>query len=130
MIESFDELRTGLEDVTDAETEPARGAYAVAEYELVRRPIYVWAPTSSPTPVKPTHLWGISEIRLVWRRTTGSSTGHLSAGSAAAAVDPPTRRATRAPSEKQSILSRTPADPGEITDSAEQEWFEYANAAR
>src|SRR3954453_9365685 len=33
MIESFDLLRTGLEDVTKAETDPARGAYAVAGYE-------------------------------------------------------------------------------------------------
>ena len=32
--------------------------------------------------------------------------------------------------EKHSILRRTPADPGDITDSADQTWFEYANAPR
>ncbi len=44
MIESFDLLRTGFDDVTEAHTEPARGAYAISMYEDSSASIYVWTP--------------------------------------------------------------------------------------
>jgi cytoskeletal protein RodZ len=110
MIESFDLLRTGLEDVADAKTEPARGAYAVAESGSSTASVYIWAPD-----------WIDGDWKV--NKALVSRVG-------GAAVDPVDPAGNPTPTEKASILSRTPADPGEIDDSAEQEWFEYGNAAR
>src|SRR4051794_29365764 len=66
MIESFDLLRTGLEDVTVAQSEPARGAYAVAGYEPSTASIYIWAPDITTDSGETTTVWAISEVRLKW----------------------------------------------------------------
>lgn len=129
MIESFDTLRTGLDDVTKAETDPARGAYAVLSYEGAEASVYVWAPYEITDSGDPTTAWGISEIRLMWRGDW-KLTGTLVSRIGGAAVEPADPTGNPTSTEKQDILSRTPADPGEITDSAEQSWFEYSNAAR
>ena len=96
MIESFDHLRTGLDDVSEAQTEPARGAYAVADYDAVRvRPSTSGRRTSlTDAADETTTAWGISEIRLVWARVTGSSTEAWSAGSAVLPLIPQIRAAT------------------------------------
>jgi hypothetical protein len=130
MIESFDLLRTGLEDVADAKTEPARGAYAVAESGSSTASVYIWAPYVFTESNETTHLWSIFEIRLDWIDGDWKVNKALVSRVGGAAVDPVDPAGNPTPTEKASILSRTPADPGEIDDSAEQEWFEYGNAAR
>ena len=130
MIESFDLLRTGLKDVTKAETDPARGAYAVARYEPTSASIYVWAPDVTTDSGETTTAWGITEVRLEWAADDWKVSGALVSRVGAAAIEPSDPASNPSAAEKQSILTRTPADPGEITDSADQEWFEYANAAR
>lgn len=128
MIESFDLLRTGLEDVTVAQSEPARGAYAIAEYEPSAASIYVWGPDITTDSGNTTTAWGISEVRLVWARDDWKISEALVARVGGAAVEPSDPTGNPSSAEKQSILTRRPADPGEIEDSAEQQWFEYANA--
>lgn len=130
MIESFDLLRTGLEGVTDAKTEPTRGAYAVAYVDTSTASVYVWAPYVFTESKDTTHLWSIFEIRLEWVDGDWKVKTALVSRVGGAAVDPTDPAGNPSPQEKASILSRTPADPGEITDSAEQQWFEYGNAAR
>jgi hypothetical protein len=72
---------------------------------------------------------GIFEIPLTWTEDWKLD-GALISRIGGAAIEPANPTGNPKPSEKQDILSRTPADSGEITDSAEQSWFEYANAAR
>jgi hypothetical protein len=129
MVESFDALRTGLEHVTEAETDPARGAYAVPSYDETDGSVYIWAPFAITESGVPTTAWGVSEIRLAWKGDWKLA-GTLISRVGGAASEPANPTGNPTPAEKADILSRTPADPGEITDSAEQEWFEYANAAR
>ncbi|WP_344802589.1 hypothetical protein [Microlunatus ginsengisoli] len=130
MIESFDLLRTGLDNVSDAQTEPTRGAYAVQHYDGASASIYVWAPYVFTQSGHASQLWSIFEIRLDWVDGDWKLTKALVSRIGGTAVDPADPTGNPSSAEKQSILSRTPADPGEITDSAEQEWLEYANAAR
>jgi hypothetical protein len=54
----------------------------------------------------------------------------LIAKTGGAAVEPNNPAGNTTAEEKHSILTRTPADPGEIADSAEESWFEYSNAPR
>ncbi len=128
MIESFDLLRTGLDDVTVAQSEPARGAYAIADYEPSAASIYVWSPDITTDSGDTTTAWGISEVRVVWAKDDWKISEALVARAGAAAVEPSDPTGNPSSAEKQSILARTPADPGEIEDSADQQWFEYANA--
>lgn len=129
LVRSFDMLRSGMQGMTADQPEPARGAYAVASYRPSRALVYVWSPEVMTDGNGQTeHLWAIDAIALVWSAGDWKLYGALIAKAGAAAVDPadPTGNPTAA--EKHSILRRTPADPGEITDTAAQSWFEYANA--
>lgn len=129
LVKSFDLLRSGMQDMAVDQPEPARGAYAVASYSASRALVYVWAPEVMTDGSGETeHLWAIDAVPLVWSAGDWKLDGALIAKTGAAAVDPadPTGNPTAA--EKHSILRRTAADPGEITDTAEQSWFEYANA--
>jgi hypothetical protein len=131
LIESFDALRTGMHDLTQDQPEPARGAYAVASYDDTHALIYVWSPqviANNSGEVK--HLWGIDAVPLIWASNDWKLDGALAAQSGAAAVDPMDPTGNPSAEEKHSILSRVPADPGTITDSADQSWLEYANAPR
>ena len=74
------------------------------------------------------HLWAIDAINVVWANGDWNLNHELIARTGGAAVDPKDPTGDPAASEKRSILMRTPADPGEIENSADQAWFEYANA--
>lgn len=129
VIKSLDVMRSGLENVKRLQAQPARGAYAVAGYTSSKARIYIWAPlVTTDTSGSTTTLWGISEIRLTWADGDWRLDQTLISREGGAAVDPSDPDGNPTAAEKQSILSRTPADPGEITDSADQSWFEYANA--
>ena len=130
MIQSFDLLRTGLDNVSAAQTEPARGAYAVPQATPDAASVYVWAPYVFTDSSGTTDLWSIFEIRLAWIAGDWKLHKTLVSRIGGTAVDPADPAGNPSSAEKASILSRTPDDPGEITDSADQEWFEYANAAR
>jgi hypothetical protein len=130
MIQSFDLLRTGLDDVSAAQTEPARGAYAVPQATPDAASVYVWAPYVFTDSSGTTDLWSIFEIRLAWIAGDWKLHKTLVSRIGGTAVDPADPAGNPSSAEKASILSRTPDDPGEITDSAEQEWLEYANATR
>jgi len=130
MVDSFDELRTGLDDVSMSQVDPARGAYAVAQYDDTKAAIYVWAPDVVVDSVESNTFWSTSEVLLVWRDGDWKLDGGLVNRVGGAAVYPADPEGNPSAAEKLSILSRTPADPGEITDTAEQEWLEYSNAVR
>ena len=130
MIESFDLLRTGLDNVTEAQTEPPRGAYATPQYDGTSASIYMWAPDIFTESGETTDLWSIFEIRLNWVRWGLEATEGIGQSRRRRGRRPAGSRRQPLGRGEESILSRTPADPGEITDSADQEWFEYANAAR
>lgn len=130
MMNSFDELRTGLDDVSVSQVEPTRGAYAVAQYDDAHAAIYVWAPDVVADSADSNTFWSISEVLLVWRDGDWKLDGGLVNRVGGAAVYPTDPEGNPSAVEKHSILSRTPADPGEITDTAEQAWLEYSNAAR
>ena len=131
LIESFDQLRSGMADLTADEEQPNRGAYALRSYSPHRALVYIWVPeVTTERDGQTDHLWSIEAVSLVWVSNDWKLDGALIARSGGAAIDPadPTGNPTAA--EKHAILVRTPADPGDITDSADQTWFEYANAAR
>lgn len=130
LVESFDQLRTGMDDLTADEEQPNRGAYAVAFYSPARATVYVWAPEVTSSDGQVDHAWSIDVIDLMWASGDWKLDGGLIARAGAAAVDPANPEGNPTPSEKHAILERTPADPGEIADSADQTWFEYADAAR
>lgn len=129
MVTSFDMLRSGVQDMTADQPQPARGAYAVASYSANRAVVYVWSPeVMTDSNGQTEHLWAIDAVALVWAAGDWKLDGALIAKTGAAAVDPADPLGNPTASEKHSILGRTPADPGEITDTAVQSWFEYANA--
>lgn len=129
LIESFDAIRPGMTELTADQPEPARGAYAVADYSADQALIYVWSPEVITDAAGQTQdFWGIAGIQVVWTNGDWKVSGALITLVGAAAVDPADPAGNPTSQEKHSILSRTPADPGEITDSADQSWFEYANA--
>jgi hypothetical protein len=131
LIESFDTLRTGMTELTADQPEPPRGAYAVADYAADQALIYIWAPeVITDAGGETQHVWGIAGIQVVWANDDWKLSGTLINKVGAAAVDPADPTGNPTAEEKHSILSRTPADPGEITNSADQSWFEYANAPR
>jgi hypothetical protein len=130
LIDSLDQLRSSFEAMSEANTEPARGAYALKSFDGSNATVYVWAPFRYTSRAGgSTTSWGVSEVRLVWH-DDWKLDGTLVSRVGSAAVDPANPDGNPSAAEKQSILSRTPADPGEITDTAEQEWLEYDNAAR
>ena len=129
MIESFDAVRPGMSDMSSDQPEPARGAYAIADYSPDSALIYIWSPEVTTDKSGQTdHLWGIEAVRVVWSQDDWKLDGGLIMKSGGAAVDPADPAGDPTAEEKHSILSRTPADPGEITDTADQSWFEYSNA--
>jgi hypothetical protein len=131
LVESLDQFRSAFKGATEAATEPARGAYAVKAYDTSRASIYVWAPFRLNRPSEGvTTTWGISEIRVAWIDGDWKLDGALVTKVGSAAVDPTDPEGNPSATEKLSILTRVPADPGEITDSADQDWLEYANAPR
>lgn len=129
LTSSFDEVRTGMTDLTTDQPEPARGAYAVASYSADRGLIYIWAPeVTAGKDGRVDHLWAIDAISLVWASGDWKLDTALIAKTGNTAVGPSDPTGNPTPEEKHSILTRIPADPGDIIDSAEQTWFEYANA--
>ena len=129
LVQSFDEVRSGMDGLTDDQLEPARGAYAMARYSPDSATVYVWAPEVATDKTGDTqHLWGIDAINVVWANGDWKLNHELIGRTGGAAVDPKDPTGNPAAFEKRSILMRTPADPGEIADSADQAWFEYANA--
>jgi hypothetical protein len=131
LIKSFDLLRSGMNDLTMDEEQVTRGAYALASYSPERAVVYVWAPEVTTTRDGQTdQLWSIDAVPLIWTSDDWKLDRALIARSGAAAVDPADPAGSPSAAEKHAILSRTPADPGDITDSADQTWFEFANAAR
>ena len=131
LIASFDDLRTGMTDLTVDQPQPARGAYAVSKYSQNSALIYIWGPeVITNTADETQHLWAIDAIKLVWAEGDWKLDGGLAAKIGGAAVYPLDPAGNPSAEEKHSILRRTPADPGDITDSADQTWFEYANAPR
>jgi len=129
LIESFDETRSGLADLVADQPEPARGAYAVSSFSPSRALIYIWAPeVTRDVNGDVNHLWAIDAVPLVWSGEDWKLDKTLISKIGAAAVDPIDPAGNPTAEEKHSILTRTPADPGQITDSADQTWFEYANA--
>ena len=130
LIETFDTMRAGADTMTMNEPEPARGAYAVASHASDRAVIYVWYPAVIETANEVDHYWAIDAVTLVWSNGDWKLAGSLITKTGLAAVEPADPAGNPMAEEKHSILSRTPADPGEITDSADQSWFEYANATR
>jgi hypothetical protein len=131
LVESLGQFRSAFEGATDAATEPARGAYAIKAYDPSHASIYVWAPFRLTRPDEETTTsWGISDIRVAWVDGDWKLDGALVTKVGSAAVDPTDPDGNPSATEKLSILDRVPADPGEITDSADQDWFEYANAPR
>jgi len=130
MIESFDTMRSGAGTMTANEPQPARGAYAITSYTSDRALIYVWYPAVTETAGQNEHYWAIDAVALVWANGDWKLDGSLITKTGLAAVEPTDPAGSPMAEEKHSILSRTPADPGEITDSTDQSWFEYANAMR
>ena len=131
LTDSFDALRSGMGDLTADEEQVNRGAYAVASYSPQRATVYVWAPeVTTDRSGQTDHLWSIEAIPLVWASDDWKLDRALIAQSGGAAVDPTNPAGNPSAAEKHSILTRTPADPGDITDGADQTWFEYTNAAR
>lgn len=131
LTESFDEIRSGMKDLTADQPQPARGAYAVAAYSADRALIYIWAPeVTTEINGQTTHLWAIDAIQLVWTSSDWKLDQTLIAKTGAAAVEPSNPTGNPSAAEKHSILTRTPADPGAITDAADQSWLEYGNAPR
>jgi hypothetical protein len=131
LIESFDSLRSGMKELTADQPEPARGAYAVASYGADRALIYIWAPeVTTDVNGETTHLWAIDAVQLVWASNDWKLDQAHIAKTGAAAVDPSNPAGQPSAAEKHSILTRTPADPGAITDAADQSWLEYSNAPR
>ncbi len=129
LIESFDDIRSGMKDLTGDEPQPARGAYAVAAYSADRALVYIWAPeVTTDVNGQATHLWAIDAIQLVWNSGDWKLDQTLIVKTGAAAVDPSNPAGNPSAAEKHSILTRTPADPGAITDTADQTWLEYSNA--
>ena len=78
--------------------------------------------------MRPSSCGASTRSHLVWVDGDWKLDGGLIAKVGGAAVDPVDPAGNPSAEEKHSILRRTPADPGEITDSADQSWFEYANA--
>lgn len=129
LISSFDQVRSGMTDLTSDQPEPARGAYAVPIYSPDRALIYIWAPEVTTSKDGQTdHLWAIDAIPLVWASGDWKLDRALIAKTGGTAVDPSNPAGNPTSEEKHSILTRVPADPGAITDSADQTWLEYANA--
>jgi len=129
LIDSFDALRSGMTDLTADQPEPARGAYAVAGFTRDAASIYVWGPeVITDATGRTEHLWGINAIGVVWASGDWKLKGELVSKVGGAAVDPLDPAGNPSAEEKHSILRRTPADPGDINDSADQTWFEYTNA--
>lgn len=131
LIASFDAIRPGMSDLIADQPEPARGAYAVADYGDDHALIYIWSPeVATDTTDQTKHLWGINALTVAWANGDWKIKNELVTQVGGAAVDPADPTGNPSAEEKHSILARTPADPGEITDSADQSWFEYANAPR
>ena len=129
LIESFDLLRSGMGDLTSDQPEPARGAYAVAEYSSSRATVYIWSPEVTTTAAGQTdHVWSIDGVVVRWVNNDWKLDGGLITRSGAAAIDPVDPAGNPSAKEKNAILHRTPADPGEISDVADQSWHEYGNA--
>jgi hypothetical protein len=129
LVESFDTLRSGMAGMTADQHYPARGAFAVANYTSDRALVYVWSPeVITEATGRTEHVWGMAGITVVWTDNDWKLDGALINKVGAAAVDPADPAGDPSAAEKHSILSRTPADPGEITDTSDQSWFEYANA--
>lgn len=129
LVESFDLLRSGMEELTRNQPEPARGAYAVASYTAGRALVYVWLPeVTTHVDGQTDHLWAIDAVQLVWSNGDWKLDAALITKSGAAAVDPTDPAGNPTGAEKQSILRQAPTEPDEITDTADQSWFEYANA--
>ncbi|QGN34478.1 hypothetical protein [Microlunatus sp. Gsoil 973] len=130
LIHSSDETRSGMDDLKADQLEPARGAYAVAHYSDDQATIYIWAPEVTTDRSGTTdQLWAIDAVQVVWASGDWKLDHQLMAQTGGAAVDPADPAGNPSAAEKRSILSRIPADAGEITDTADQTWFEYANAA-
>lgn len=131
LIHSCDETRSGMKGLTADQLQPTRGAYAVRSYSSTDATVYVWAPeVTTETDGTTTQLWAIDAVHVVWSSGDWKLDGELIAKTGGAAVDPADPAGNPTSAEKRSILARVPADPGDITDSADQTWFEYANAAR
>lgn len=129
LIQSFDEVRPGMSELTADQPEPARGAYAVASFDSGQALIYIWYPeVTTDRSGATTNLWAIEAIALTWSDGDWKLQDGLIAKSGGAAVDPSDPSGNPSAQEKHSILLRTPADPGEITNTADQSWFEYGNA--
>ena len=128
MVESFDTLRSGMQKMSMSSPEPARGAYAIADSSNDRALVYVWYPVVTDTSGEIEDWWGIDAVTLVWSNGDWKLKDALITRTGVAAVDPADPSGNPTAEEKHSILSRTPADPGEITDTADQSWFEYSNA--
>ncbi|MBA8792862.1 cytoskeletal protein RodZ [Friedmanniella endophytica] len=128
---SFADLRSGMSSLSEDQPEPARGAYAVRSYSATAARIYIWAPEVTKDSAGVTdQVWPIVAIDLTWAQDDWKLDGALISATGGAAADPTDPSGNPTPAEKHSILSRTPADPGEITDTARQTWFEYADAPR
>lgn len=131
LIQSFDLLRSGMENLTADDPEPQRGAYAVADFSDTSATVYVWAPeVTMDTTGATDHVWAIDAVDLVWAAGDWKLAGPVVARTGATAVDPADPSGNPTAAEKHSILARTAADPGEIPDAARQTWFEYGNAQR
>lgn len=131
LVQSLDETRSGMDELTADQLQPARGAYAVAHYSSDQATIYIWAPEVATDKDGTTNqLWTIDSVQVVWSSGDWKLDHQLIAQTGGAAVDPADPAGSPTAAEKRSILSRIPADPGRITDSADQAWFEYANVAR
>jgi hypothetical protein len=131
LTKSFDTLRSGMGDLTMDEEQVTRGAYAIASYSPQRAVVYIWAPeVTTDRSGQTDHLWSVDAVPLIWSGDDWKLDRALIAQSGAAAVDPANPAGNPTAAEKHSILARTPADPGDITDGARQTWVEYANAAR
>src|SRR4051794_38021308 len=88
MIASFDDLRTGLDDVSMSQVEPTRGAYAVRHYDGKAASIYVWAPDVVVDSGQSNTFWSVSEVLLVWRDGDWKLDGGLVSRVGGAAVYP------------------------------------------
>jgi hypothetical protein len=131
LIHSCDEIRSGMHGLTADQLEPARGAYALASYSSTDATVYVWAPeVTTETDGTTTQLWAIDAVRVVWAGGDWKLDGDLILKVGGAASDPADPAGNPSSAEKRAILAKVPSDPGDITDSADQAWFEYANAAR
>ena len=131
LIESFDALRSGMQR---PDRRPARaGPWRVRGRRATRRAahsIYIWSPEVTTDSRRPDRAPVGASTRSAWSWADGrlEARRRLIAKVGGAAVDPVDPAGNPTAEEKHSILRRTPADPGEITDSADQSWFEYANA--